>query len=136
MFSELEFCLENRLCIWRISGSATVEEICEGYAERFSHPDWAPDMQSLTVLNKLALGRFTPEAAVEIMRFIRDCDIAHKRIAKRGALVCSDDLSQALLAYWEHRGSEELERSERAFATEAEALAWLRKSRYEDAKAA
>ena len=53
MFSELEFCLENRLCIWRISGSATVEEICEGYAERFSHPDWAPDMQSLTVLNKL-----------------------------------------------------------------------------------
>ncbi|WP_300527390.1 hypothetical protein [Maricaulis sp.] len=136
MLSELEICLENRLCTWRISGSATVQEICDGYAERFSHPDWEPGLQSLTVLNKLALGNFTPDSAVEIMRFIRDCDIAHNHIGKRGALVCSDSLSQALLTYWQHRGSAEMDRSERAFATEAEALAWLRRARYEDSQAA
>lgn len=136
MLSQLEICRENQLCIWRISGSATVQEISDGYAQRFSHPDWEPGLQSLTVINNLALGIFTPDAAGEIMKFIRDCDIAHKHVGKRGALVCSDDLSQALLTYWEHRGSSEMERSERAFATEAEALAWLRRSRLEEQRAA
>ncbi|WP_300551808.1 hypothetical protein [Maricaulis sp.] len=136
MLSQLEFCLEDRLCIWRVSGTATVKEICDGYAERFNHPEWTPVLESLTVINKLALGGFTPQAAGEIMQFIRDCDLKHKRAAKRSALVCSDELSRALLAYWEHRAKNELERSERAFATEAEARAWLVGAREADEKSA
>lgn len=125
MLSRLEIDTKNRLCIWRISGNTDLETLCSGYAERFSHPDWAPDLMSMTVLSKLGLGSFTPDMAVAFADFVSECDRKYERTPKRAALVCEDDIARALLVFWEKKGSEVVGREERSFVTEQEARDWL-----------
>lgn len=125
MLSHLEIDTRDRLCIWRISGKTDLKTLCEGYAERFKHPDWATDLKSMTVLHKLGLGSFTPDQATAFAEFVADVDREHKRTADRAALVCADEVARALLVFWEKKGSEVIGRTERAFVSEEEARAWL-----------
>lgn len=125
MLSELEICLENRLCIWRIGGRATIEALCDGYAQRFTHPDWAPDLMSLTVLHKLGMGSITPDQAAMFAKFVKECDEHYQRRAGRAAIVCEEETARALLFYWDKMASKVLGREERSFASEADAKNWL-----------
>lgn len=125
MLSHIEIDTENRLCIWRIAGNTDLETLCAGYAQRFEHPDWAPDMMSMSVLNKLSLGSFSPDQAVAFGDFVHACDLKYGCTAKKSALVCEDEMARAMLFYWEKKGSDMLGREERAFVTEYEARAWL-----------
>lgn len=125
MLSQLEIDTENRLCIWRIGGKTNYQALCDGYRERFAHPDWAPDLLSLSVLTKLGLGSFTPDMAVHFAQFIAECDREFGRTAPRAALVCEEETARALLFYWEKMGSQVIGRSERIFTHESEARRWL-----------
>ncbi|MBO6796837.1 STAS/SEC14 domain-containing protein [Maricaulis sp.] len=133
MLSQLEIDTENRICIWRIGGETSLEALREGYAARFRHPDWAPDLMSMSVLTRLGLGAFTPDMAVRFAEFVRLCDEQHDRKARRAAIVCGDEMARALLYYWEKKAEDVLGREERTFSSEAEAREWLIGGHTEDA---
>lgn len=133
MLSQLEIDTENRICIWRIGGETSLDALREGYAARFDHPDWSPDLMSMSVLSRLGLGAFTPDMAVKFAEFDRQCDEEHGRKAKRAAIVCGDDMARALLYYWEKKAEDVLGRQERTFPNEAEAREWLITGHAEDA---
>ena len=125
MLSELEIDTENRICIWRIGGETSLDALRDGYAARFEHPDWSPDLMSMSVLTRLGLGAFTPDMALKFAEFVRQCDEEHDRSAKRASIVCGDEMARALLYYWEKKATQVLGRQERSFSTEAAARQWL-----------
>lgn len=125
VLSQLEIDTQDRLCIWRIGGETSLDALRAGYAQRFEHPDWAPDLMSMSVLTRLGLGAFTPDMAVQFADFVRQCDLDHGRTASRAAIVCGDEMARALLYYWEKKATQVLGRQERSFSTEADARQWL-----------
>lgn len=71
VLSQLEIDTQDRLCIWRIGGETSLDALRAGYARRFEHPDWGPDLMSMSVLTRLGLGAFTPDMAVQFADFVR-----------------------------------------------------------------
>jgi hypothetical protein len=122
----------NALCVYRLKGQATPAELLACFAAARQDPRWSDDYDFLTVLDHVSLGDMTPEAMRRMMTSMRDNDTARPSFKRRGAIVCNDPLSQALLAYWEVAAKHRLLTEERIFRFENQARLWLRSARRED----
>lgn len=123
----------NGLCVYRLSDEVTVGGLLKGFAAARGHPGWSDDYDFLTLLDRVSLGDMSPGAMDRLMALMRAGDTARPAQRRRGAIVCNDPLSQALLIYWEHTASDRLMTEERVFRFENEAREWLRSERAMDA---
>ncbi|MHA6287017.1 hypothetical protein [Maricaulis sp. CAU 1757] len=117
---------ENGLVIYHLSGALTVDELLTGFAASAEHPDWSDDYDYLTLVGQADLGHFTPPELERLLRGLAASDRPRTDgRPKRAAIVCPDWLAQALLHYWERLSAAGRTAIDRAFATEAQARAWL-----------
>lgn len=123
---------DNGLCVYRLAGRATPGELLVCFAAARNDPRWSDDYDFLTLLDHVSLGDMTPDVMKTLMKTMRDNDTARPPYRRRGAIVCKDPFSQALLTYWEVTAEHRLLTEERVFRFESQARLWLRSAREQD----
>ncbi|OLF72211.1 hypothetical protein AWH62_10205 [Maricaulis sp. W15] len=126
---EFEFDPENQLCIYRISGRVNGVALMQTFASARAHPDWSDQYDFLTLLTNAYLAELPAEALTQLQEDMAKADPVTQGPRRRAAIVCDDELSRAMLTYWEMIAGEHLTTHERVFTTEAEARAWLAEPR-------
>ena len=122
---EFEFDPDNQLCIYRISGLITGDALMQTFGRARAHPDWSDQYDFLTLLDQASLAAMPAEAMTQLQERMAEADPVRDGLRRRAAIVCDDELSRAMLTYWEMIAGERLTTQERVFTTEAEARAWL-----------
>lgn len=117
---------DTNFCVWRVEGSAKLEELQASYLERFDLPGWWPEIRNLSIFSNSRLDLLMPGEAEKLMR--------HMAIgaAKHGvgndffaAIVCADPESRVILSYWDRRAPAGMSGENRTFSDEASARDWL-----------
>jgi len=117
---------ENRLCVWKMTGVLDADAIIATVRTAHSDPLWSNDYDFLTLLTEARLGQIQPEDSDRIVEALGALDTpSTDGHAKRGAIVCTDELASALLLYYEQTSRVSRASEERIFTDEAEARAWL-----------
>ena len=120
---------DSGLCVYRLSGKATVRELLACFAAARSDPQWSDNYDFLTILDHLSLSDMSADAMIKLMTKMREGDTATPDHTRRGAIVCNDPFSRAMLTYWELSAEHRLMTEERVFRFESKARLWLRSAR-------
>ncbi|RKQ95330.1 hypothetical protein [Maricaulis maris] len=122
--------VRDGLIIYTMSGTLTSEGILKVFRAAISDPDWSREFDMMCLFHNADFSVFSLEEAASFSKAIQALDPAPGESPPiRSALVCPDDLSSALLTFWEMMGRDERRAIDRIFATEAEARAWLAEPR-------
>ncbi len=122
---EFEFEPENRLCINRISGQVTTDLLMATFARARAHEGWSDHYDFMTILTRASLSAMPGPAMTELQTRMAKADPVKSGPRRRAAIVCNDELSHAMLAFWEATAGQRLTTEERVFETERDARAWL-----------
>ncbi|WP_291842856.1 hypothetical protein [Maricaulis sp.] len=99
------------------------------FARARSHPDWSDRYDFLTLLSNASLAQLPADAMTRLQVQMADADPVNKGPRRRAAIVYDDDLSRAMLTYWEMVAGKTLTTDERVFTSEVKARAWLSEPR-------
>ena len=115
---------DNRLCVYRISGAVTAKGLLNLFRAARDDAGWAEEMCFLTVLENASLAHMDTQAINELMIGMQDETLGPRK-RPQAAIVCNDQLSRGLLAFWVAASANHLGTQERVFDTEEEARTWL-----------
>ena len=81
---------------WRFlaDGRATRDDI------KRAHPDWSDSYDFLTLLDHASLAAMPAEAMTKLQAQMAAADPVRDGPRRRAAIVCNDELSRAMLAFW------------------------------------
>ncbi len=125
MIVDFEFEPANRLCVYRISGQISANQLIAAFGRARAHPGWSDRYNFLTRLDNASLSALSAKAMSALQAHMAAADPVTSGPRRRAAIVCADALSRAMLTYWEMIAGETLTTEERIFDTEAEAREWL-----------
>lgn len=125
MVVEFEFEPENKLCVYRISGKVTIEALMKTFTRARAHEGWSDRYNFLTLLTQASLSEMSASAMADLQTRMSKADPVQAGPRRRAAIVCNDELSRAVLVFWERTSGETLTTEERIFSSEREARAWL-----------
>lgn len=121
-----EFSPADQLCVLRLGGVVTVDDMINNVRSALADPRWSSNFRFLSVMTDVILADISAEETSELVRRLAALDAPlpnGKRM--RAAIACSDEVANALLVYYEYRSKSDRMTDERFFRTEAEARAWL-----------
>ena len=124
MKAAYEFEPENRLCVYRISGSVTTDALLDLFGRATSDPDFDTEWDFLTVLKGVSLSMMDTHAIERLMQ-VMGLHVKNKPKTRRAAIVCDSPMSRGLLVFWATASMGRLNTEERVFDTEQEARLWL-----------
>jgi len=122
---QIEFEPDKGLCVYRIAGNVTPQELLGVFAAARERPEWSDEYDFLTVLDHVSLSDIRAEAITWMMTTMEENDHARPSHKRRAAIVCNDPFSKATLTYWELASRDRLTTDERIFQHESQARAWL-----------
>ncbi len=124
MQAHYKFEPDNRLCVYRVSGAVTAKGLLALFRAARNDEAWTADVRFLTVLENASLAHMDTQAINELMLGMQDESLGPKK-RPRAAIVCNDQLSRGLLAFWVTASANLLGTQEKVFDTEEEARSWL-----------
>jgi hypothetical protein len=121
-----DFSPEDRLCVLRLSGVVTVDEMVGNVRSALADPQWSVKYRFLSVMTDVILTDISADLTSAMVRKLAELDAPLPGgKPMRCAVACSDEVANALMVYYEYRSKSERLTDERFFRTEAEARAWL-----------
>lgn len=117
---------EAGLCIWTMSGQVTAAQIMDSVRQARADDAWSNDYDFLSIFTDADISAISDAEVAELVAALSALDTpSQDGHRKRGAIVCSDALAEAIMTVYEVRSKPRRRSVERHFTTEAEARDWL-----------